>query len=84
MDSLCDLFGRSRQAYYQRSKYNYKEEVKEEILLQLVEKERELMPKLGGRKLLKVIEPRLPTELSIGRDSFFDFLQAWFIGRKTA
>jgi transposase InsO family protein len=72
---LCDLFGRSRQAYYQRSKYNYKEEVKEEILLQLVEKQRELMPKLGGRKLLEIIQPRLPTELSIGRDSFFDFLR---------
>ncbi len=72
---MCDLFGRSRQAYYQRSKYNYKEEVKEEILLQLVEKQRELMPKLGGRKLLELIQPRLPTELSIGRDSFFDFLR---------
>jgi transposase InsO family protein len=72
---LCDLFGRSRQAYYQRSKYNYKEEVKEEILLQLVEKQRELMPKLGGRKLLELIHPRLPKELSIGRDSFFDFLR---------
>jgi transposase InsO family protein len=72
---LCDLFGRSRQAYYQRNKYNYKEEVKEEILLQLVEKQRELMPKLGGRKLLELIQPRLPTELSIGRDSFFDFLR---------
>ena len=75
MDTLCDLFGRSRQAYYQRSKYNYKEEVKEEILLQLVEKQRELMPKLGGRKLLELIQPRLPIELSIGRDSFFDFLR---------
>ena len=72
---MCDLFGRSRQAYYQRNKYNYKEEVKEEILLQLVEKQRELMPKLGGRKLLELIQPRLPTELSIGRDSFFDFLR---------
>ena len=72
---MSDLFGRSRQAYYQRSKYNYKEEVKEEILLQLVEKQRELMPKVGGRKLLELIQPRLPTELSIGRDSFFDFLR---------
>jgi transposase InsO family protein len=69
------MFGKSRQAYYQRSKYNYKEEVKEEILLQLVEKQRELMPKLGGRKLLELIQPRLPTELNIGRDSFFDFLR---------
>jgi len=75
MDTLCDLFGRSRQAYYQRSKYNYKEEVKEEILFQLVERQREMMPKLGGRKLLELIQPRLPTELSIGRDSFFDFLR---------
>ena len=75
MDTLCDMFGKSRQAYYQRSKYNYKEEVKEEILLQLVEKQRELMPKLGGRKLLELIQPRLPTELNIGRDSFFDFLR---------
>ena len=75
MDSLCDLFGRSRQAYYQRNKYNYKEEVKEELLLQLVNKERVLMPKIGGRKLLEQIQPRLPTELSIGRDSFFNFLR---------
>jgi len=72
---LCDLFGRSRQAYYQRNKYNYKEEVKEEILLQLVEKQRQLMPKIGGRKLLELIQPCLPAELSIGRDSFFDFLR---------
>ena len=33
------------------------------------------MPKLGGRKLLELIKPRLPPELSIGRDSFFDFLR---------
>ena len=75
MDTLCDLFGKSRQAYYQRDKYNYKEEVKEEILLQLIEKERTLMPKLGGRKLLGKLEPRLPPELNIGRDKFFDFLR---------
>jgi len=69
------MFGRSRQAYYQRSKYNYKEEVKEEILLQLVDKERILMPKIGGRKLLERLQPELPAELSMGRDSFFDFLR---------
>jgi len=72
---LCELFGRSRQAYYQRNNYNYKEEVKEEILLQLVERERSLMPKLGGRKLLGLIQPRLPAELYIGRDSLFDLLR---------
>jgi putative transposase len=72
---LCELFGKSRQAYYQHSKYNYKEEVKSEILLQLIEKQRQIMPRIGGRKLLKLIEPILPEELQIGRDSFFDFLR---------
>ena len=75
MNVLCDLFGKSRQAYYQRSKYIYKEEVKSEILLQLVGKERKLMPRIGGRKLIKRIQPRLPEELYLGRDSFFDFLR---------
>lgn len=75
METLCDLFGKSRQAYYQHSKYNYREEVKTEILLQLVEKERKIMPRIGGRKLLQRIQPRLPGELYLGRDSFFDFLR---------
>ena len=75
MNALCDLFGKSRQAYYQQSKYIYKEAVKSEILLQMVEKERNLMPRLGGRKLMIRIQPRLPQELYLGRDSFFDFLR---------
>ena len=41
----------------------------------MVEKQRQLMPKIGGRKLLELIQPCLPAELSIGRDSFFDFLR---------
>lgn len=72
---MCELFGKSRQAYYQRLKYNYKEEVKADILLQLIAKERKLMPRLGGRKLLLRIQARLPEELYLGRDSFFDFLR---------
>jgi putative transposase len=69
------LFGKSRQAYHQRSNYNYKEVLKTEILLQLVEKERKLMPRLGGRKLLVRIQPRLSEELYLGRDAFFAFLR---------
>jgi len=75
IDTLCALFGKSRQAYYQRLRYNYKEEVKAEILLQLIVAERKLMPRLGGKKLLYKISPILPEELSIGRDKFFDFLR---------
>lgn len=49
--------------------------MKEEVLLQMVLKERKFMPRLGGRKLLERVRPQLPTELMIGRDSFFDFLR---------
>lgn len=44
-------------------------------MLQLVWKERKLMPRTGGRKLLLHIQPHLPAELYLGRDSFFEFLR---------
>ena len=74
MDTLCGLFGKSRQAYYQRKKYIYSEVIKEEIVLQMVEKQRRLMPRVGGRKLLALLAPSLQGELMMGRDRFFDFL----------
>jgi putative transposase len=75
VDTLCGLFGYSRQAYYQQMNYNYKVVVKSEILLQLVTRKRKLMPRIGGRKLLYMIQDRLPEELMLGRDSFFSFLR---------
>jgi putative transposase len=75
LDLLCGLFGKSRQAYYQRIKYNYRNVSKTEILFQIVQKERKLMPRLGGRKLLLKVQHRLPQELHLGRDAFFDFLR---------
>lgn len=75
MDTLCGLFGKSRQAYYQRKKYVYSHVMKEEIVLQMVEKKRKLMPRVGGRKLLILLEAHLQGELLMGRDRFFDFLR---------
>lgn len=75
MNELCDVFGKSRQAYYQLNKYEYKERIKSEILLQLVSKQREKMPRIGGRKLIEIIQPGIPQELRLGRDLFFDFLR---------
>jgi putative transposase len=75
MDTLCGLFGNSRQAYYQREKYIYSEVIKEEIVLQMVKKQRKVMPRAGGRKLLTLLEPALQGELMMGRDRFFDFLR---------
>jgi putative transposase len=41
----------------------------------MVQKERKLMPRVGGRKLLHLIQPGLPEELYLGRDLFFEFLR---------
>ena len=75
MLTLCGLFGKSRQAYYQREKHVYRQAVKEDILLQMVQSQRKLMPRIGGRKLLHLIRPQLVGEMLMGRDSFFDFLR---------
>jgi transposase InsO family protein len=75
MGTLCELFGKTRQAYYQHIKYNYTVALKEEILLQMIHKERKKMPRLGGRKLLHKIQPQLSKDLYLGRDLLFSFLR---------
>lgn len=75
IEFLCGLFGRTRQAYYQRMNYSYTQGVIAEILLQKIEKQRQQMPRLGGRKLLQCIQGDLPPELRMGRDKFFNFLR---------
>lgn len=75
VDTMCGLFGKSRQAYYQQKNHNYKSAIQSEILLQLVDHERKLMPRIGGRKLLHKLKPLLVGDLEVGRDAFFDFLR---------
>ena len=41
----------------------------------MVMEQRKQMPRLGGRKLLKVLEPSFPEELKVGRDTFFNFFR---------
>jgi len=74
INNLCELFGKTKQAYYQRIKYNYQDVVKDDILIQMVKEERKYMPKIGGRKLIYIINNQLPNDLQIGRDSFFKWL----------
>ena len=53
----------SRQAYYQRKIHSTREVLKSEILRQIVGQQRDLMPKLGGRKLLLKVNGVLPPEM---------------------
>jgi len=72
---LCGLFGRTKQAYYQRVSYTYQEEVKGEVFYQTVVRYRKHMPRIGGRKLHYLVNKDLPEELQIGRDKFFHWLR---------
>jgi putative transposase len=74
---MCGLFGKSRQAYYQRVKYEYKEGLKNEILYQIILRKRQQMKtsRIGGRKLYKALQGIVPAELLMGRDAFFGFLK---------
>jgi spore maturation protein CgeB len=76
INNLCKLFGKTKQAYYQRIKYNYQDVVKDDILKQMVKEERKYMPRIGGRKLLYIINNQLPDDMQMGRDSFFDWLRS--------
>jgi transposase InsO family protein len=73
---LCKLLGLSKQAYYKRSHNSEKEELKTQIVLEMIKKVRHKMPRLGVKKVLHKIRPSLiASNLEIGRDAFFDFMR---------
>lgn len=74
LEQLCALFGKTRQAYYQKLDYNYQEYAEESIILDLIAEYRRDMGRIGGRKLWMLINSRMPEGISIGRDKLFDLL----------
>ena len=56
LEQLCALFGKTRQAYYQRLNYNYQEYAEDGIILDLIAEYREDMGRLGGRNYYKTHE----------------------------
>jgi len=67
----------SRQNYYKSRKLRQRKEISESLILDLVRNERALQPKLGCRKLIKLIQPDLSKAgLTIGRDRFFEIMAA--------
>ena len=72
VEAICALFGKTRQAYYQRLNYRYEEFAEESIILDLIAEYRKDMGRIGGRKLWHEINGRLPG--GIGRDKMFDIL----------
>jgi len=85
MNQICEQFGISRQAHYQKQWREIEQRKEDAIVLELVRQVRRKHPRMGGRKLLFKIQPMLTTEgLQIGRDGLFDLLreQDMLVSRK--
>jgi transposase InsO family protein len=66
----------SRQNYYRQRRRRRRRQIEEELVVELVQAERQLQPELGTRKLLIRIGPSLQEAgIKIGRDRFFELLR---------
>lgn len=73
---LCKLFGKSRQAFYNRKYFFSKREQEEIIVLELVAQVRRELPGLGGHKLYRCIyKPLKSNGIKMGRDKLFTLLR---------
>jgi transposase InsO family protein len=67
----------SRQNYYAQRKRRQREKVEEELIGQLVLRERQIQPRIGGRKLHRMLGQEFQEAgIEIGRDRFFEVLRA--------
>ena len=74
---MCKLFGISRQAYYKFQNKVDKQKIQHPIIMDLVFKQRSLMPRSGTRKIYHNIKPELASiGIKIGRDKLFDLLRS--------
>lgn len=74
---LCELFGKTRQAYYKRENYQERKAIESGIVLDLVAKVREKIPRIGSRKLHHMLSNDFTSHgIKLGRDALFDLLEA--------
>lgn len=76
LTEVCRILSMTRQAYYKRLKVKTKEELKEELIVGMVQNIRHELPRIGGRKLYYLLNEelkKLPSTL--GRDKFFSILR---------
>ncbi len=72
--SLCAYFGITRQAFYKSKKQVEKQALREDLVVKLVQEERRVQPRLGGKKLYHLLKSDLSEIGKIGRDKFFKIL----------
>jgi transposase InsO family protein len=76
ISALAVKLGMSRQNFYKGRSVRQRAEVDTGLVEQLVKRERALQPRLGGRKLFRILSSVLGKEgIKLGRDRFFDILR---------
>jgi hypothetical protein len=66
----------TRQNYYARRRRRQRREADKGLIRQLVEQERQMQPRLGTRKLHKMLSrPLGKADVQIGRDRFFEVMR---------
>ena len=76
VSSVCARLGMSRQNYYAQRKRRQREQIDEDLVEQLGQRERQIQPRIGGRKLHRVLKRELKeARIKVGRDRFFEILR---------
>jgi putative transposase len=76
LESLCGLFGLTRQAFYEAQIHERRTSIANSVVLQLVKELRAIMPLIGTRKLYSEITACLHEHgIKMGRDQLFDLLR---------
>ena len=79
LKTLTGLFGKTRQAYYQKTNHEIETFTQETIVLEMVKKVRKKVKtnRWGGRKLYSMIKKEMERQsIKMGRDKFFDLLRS--------
>ena len=76
VSGVCRKLGMSRQNYYTRRRQRQRRQVDGELVAGLVQRERQLQPRLGTRKLHHLLKGELERAgVCLGRDRFFEELR---------
>lgn len=74
--TLCGLFGKSRQAWYDIHNRKQEDLFHEQVIVELVQQKRTLLPRVGGIKLFSMLASDLADHhIAIGRDAFYAILR---------
>jgi putative transposase len=75
---ICELFGKTRQAHYKQQWAEYRQVMRDAIIIKRVKEIRTDMPRIGTRKLhFLLTDILLQHDIQMGRDLLFDLLSEY-------